>query len=58
MTNQEAAHILREMYSGTRKGDVALQFLLFGIKYSPDLDRLNVSRNWRQPGCLRATARK
>ena len=44
MTNQEAARTLREMYSGARKGDVALQFLLFGIKYAADLDRLNVSQ--------------
>ncbi len=44
MTNQEAARTLREMYSGARKGDVALQFLLFGIQYADALDSLNVSQ--------------
>ena len=42
MTVEEAARILREMYVGSDKGEMVLQFHLFGITYADELDRLSV----------------
>lgn len=41
MTTEEAAHILKAMRAGAKRGQLNVQAFLFGLKYASDIEGLD-----------------